>query len=79
MTKTNKPVTEAIEEPLADDLASVAGFEPAIEMARNHYWARENALDKAIQFHKTNGGMMHPAQLVDHAQIFLTFLNGESK
>ena len=74
MTKTTKPVTEAVEETLAD-LAS----ESVIEMTRNHYWARENALDKAIQFHKTNGGMMHPTQLVDHAVIFLSFLNGENK
>jgi hypothetical protein len=74
MTKTTKPVTEAVEETLAD-LAS----ESVIEMTRNHYWARENALDKAIQFHKTNGGMMHPAQIVDHAHIFLSFLNGENK
>jgi hypothetical protein len=74
MTKAIKPVTEAVEETMTD-LAS----NPVIEMARNHYWARENALDKAIQFHKTNGGMMHPMQLVDHANIFLSFLQGENK
>ena len=74
MTKAIKPVTEAVEETMMD-LAS----DPVIEMARNHYWARENALDKAIQFHKTNGGMMHPMQLVDHASIFLSFLQGENK
>ena len=74
MTKPTKTVTEAVEETIAD-LTS----ESVIEMARNHYWARENALDKAIQFHKNNGGMLHPQQLVDHANIFLNFLQGENK
>jgi hypothetical protein len=74
MTKTTKPLTDAIEETLTD-LASVAG--PEVES--NDYWKREAALDKAVQFHKTNGGMMHPMQLVDHATIFLSFLNGETK
>lgn len=74
MTKTTKPLTEAVEETIAD-IASVAGP----EVDRNDYWKRECALEKAIQFHKTNGGMMHPAQLVDHASIFLTFLQGETK
>jgi len=74
MTKTTKPVTETVEETLAD-LTS----ESVTEMAHNPYWAREHALSKAIEFHKTNGGMMHPAQLVDHAEIFLTFLLGANK
>jgi hypothetical protein len=74
MTKTTKPVTEAVEETLAD-LASVAGP----EVVADDYWKREAALEKAVQFHKTNGGMMHPMQLVDHATIFLSFLNGEIK
>jgi hypothetical protein len=74
MTKTTKPLTEAAEEIFAD-IASIAGS----EVARDEYWQREAALEKAIQFHKTNGGMMHPAQIVDHASIFLTFLQGETK
>jgi hypothetical protein len=74
MTKANKTLTEAVEETIAD-IASVAGP----EVDSNDYWRREAALEKAIQFHKTNGGMMHPGQLVDHAHTFLTFLNGETK
>jgi hypothetical protein len=74
MTKTKQTVTEMVEETLADlTVASTS------EVDGNDYWRREAALEKAIQFHKTNGGMMHPAQLVDHAQVFLTFLNGEVK
>tara|TARA_R110000868_G_C10725327_1_gene751126 strand:+ start:262 stop:477 length:216 start_codon:yes stop_codon:yes gene_type:complete len=71
MTKAIKPVTEAVEE-TRTDLAS----DPS---PVRDYWKRECALDKAIQFHKTNGGMMHPMQLVDHANIFLSFLQGENK
>ena len=71
MTKITKTVAEAVEE-------TVAGPSVA-QVDSNDYWRREAALEKAIQFHKTNGGMMHPQQLVDHAYVFLTFLNGETK
>ena len=74
MTKATKTVTEEVTE-TSTDLATVAGP----EVARDEYWQREAALEKAIQFHKTNGGMMHPAQLVDHANVFLNFLQGETK
>jgi hypothetical protein len=74
MTKATRNVTEMVQETLAD-IASVAGP----EVDSNDYWKRECALEKAIQFHKTNGGMMHPQQLVDHAFIFLNFLQGENK
>ena len=74
MTKANKTLTEMVEETIADlTVPSVS------EVDSNDYWRREAALEKAIQFHKTNGGMLHPAQLVDQAQVFLTFLNGEAK
>ena len=74
MTKAKQTVTEMVEE----TLTALAAPSTA-EVDGNDYWKREAALDKAIQFHKTNGGMLHPAQLVDHAQVFLTFLNGETK
>lgn len=74
MTKAKQTVTEAVEETLAD-----LTVPSTPEVDSNDYWRREAALEKAIQFHKTNGGMLHPAQLVDHAYVFLTFLNGEAK
>jgi len=74
MTKATKTVTEAVEETIAD-----LTVESVTEMAHNLYWAREHALSKAIEFHKTNGGMLHPQQLVDHANVFLNFLQGETK
>ena len=74
MTKTTKPLTEAIEETLAN-ITSVAGP----EVGGNDYWKRECAISHAIQFHKNNGGMMTAQQLVVNAYVFLTFLNGESK
>jgi len=74
MTKAKQTVTEMVEETL-----TALAVPSTAEVDGNDYWKREAALDKAIQFHKTNGGMLHPAQLVDHAQVFLTFLNGETK
>jgi hypothetical protein len=46
---------------------------------RDTQWTRENALRCAIDFHKNNGGMATANQLVDNAQIFLTFIQGETK
>jgi hypothetical protein len=74
MTKATKTVTEAVTE-ISTDLNAVAGF----EVDRSAYWNRESALRVALEFHKNNGGMMHPQQLVDHANIFLNFLQGETK
>jgi len=74
MTKTTKTVAQT-------DTAALEALPivPDPEVVSQDYWRRECALEKAIQFHKTNGGMMHPGQLVDHAHTFLTFLNGETK
>jgi hypothetical protein len=74
VTKATKTVTEAVTE-TSTDLNTVAG--PEVE--RSDYWNRESALRIALDFPKNNGGMMHPAQLVDHAFIFLNFLQGETK
>jgi len=75
MTKAKQTVTEAVEETSAPLTVPSA----TLEIDSNDYWRREAALDKAVQFHKNNGGMMHPWQLIDYANIFLTFLNGETK
>jgi hypothetical protein len=42
-------------------------------------WARSDVLEKAITFHKNNGGMHQPNQVVATAQVFLDFISGESK
>lgn len=72
MTKAIKTATE-VDVPVGVPALSIS------EADNTAYWKRESALEKAIQFHKTNGGMMHPMQLVDQATIFLAFLNGEIK
>jgi hypothetical protein len=71
MTKVTKTLTEKVMD------ETLVPFAPEVDST--DYWRREAALEKALQFHKTNGGMMHPMQLVDHATIFLSFLNGEIK
>ena len=72
MTKATKPVAEEVV-PVGVPALSIN------EVDASDYWRRESALSHAIQFHKNNGGMMHPQQLVDHARIFLNFFQGESK
>jgi len=42
-------------------------------------WARSDVLEKAITFHKNNGGMSQPNQVVATATVFLDFITGESK
>ena len=73
MTKQTKPVAEVADMPVGVPALSIN------EVDNSDYWKRESSLSHAIQFHKTNGGMMHPQQLIDHAEILLTFLNGANK
>jgi hypothetical protein len=56
-------------------------FEQEREKAEAHaaQWGRESALEKALAHHKINGGMLTPAQLIDHAKIFHTYITGETK
>jgi hypothetical protein len=42
-------------------------------------WTRSDVLEKAITFHKNNGGMHQPNQVVATAQVFLDFITGETK
>lgn len=46
---------------------------------REAQWVRETALRCAIDFHKNNGGMTTASALVDQAQTFLNFIQGETK
>jgi hypothetical protein len=54
-------------------LGQIATAEPA------DHWQRQTALEFAITFHKNNGGMSQPQQVVGTAIIFLDFIHGESK
>lgn len=74
MTKAQKPAPVTDTED-TDVLAKITS--PSAEY--NGYYQRESALRIALDFHKNNGGMLTPQQLVDHARIFSTFLQGESK
>jgi len=42
-------------------------------------WARSDVLEKAITFHKNNGGMHQANHVVATAQVFLDFIQGENK
>jgi hypothetical protein len=43
------------------------------------HWVRQTALEFAITFHKNNGGMTQPTQVVSTATVFLDFIKGDSK
>jgi hypothetical protein len=42
-------------------------------------WMRQTALEFSITFHKNNGGMTQPQQVVSTATLFLDFIKGETK
>jgi hypothetical protein len=71
MTKPAKEVIAQQEETVA--VASVFDEE------RSDRWVRDSALGYAMTHHKHNGGMTTPQQLVDNANVFLNFLQGETK
>ncbi len=75
MTKAKTPDAPAA---VTDVLAQI-DTEPGDSLELKSYWQREAALRFALDFHKNNGGMLTPPQLVDHARIFSTFLQGETK
>jgi hypothetical protein len=43
------------------------------------HWVRQTSLEFAITFHKNNGGMSQPQQVVATATVFLDFITGENK
>lgn len=51
----------------------------AYARSRDDFYIRDSALSYAMTYHKNNGGMLPIAQVVDHANVFLTFLKGETK
>ena len=70
-----KPATEVIaqQEQIADTVPSVFDEE------RNDRWVRDSALGYAMTLHKNNGGMTTAPQIIDNANVFLNFLQGETK
>ena len=50
-----------------------------VEDATVDRWARSDVLEKAITFHKNNGGMHQANHVVATAQVFLDFITGETK
>jgi hypothetical protein len=49
------------------------------ELDSDAMYVRVDALEKAITFHKNNGGMTQPQQVVSTATVFLDFITGENK
>lgn len=68
---TKKPQTTDVSE-IDDTLAG-----PTVE--QSDHWQRQTALEFAITFHKNNGGMTQPQQVVGTATVFLEFITGENK
>jgi hypothetical protein len=48
------------------------------EQREHAEYTRRNALDRALEHHKINGGMLTVAQLIDNAKQFHAFITGET-
>lgn len=75
-----KKKDEALDAPTTDTQALEEAATVSTDyFGRDESYVRNDALGYAITFHKNNGGMMTPPQLVEHANVFLAFLKGETK
>jgi len=68
----------------AQEVLDAVDATPAVtsqdQEAKEHdEYLRRHALDFAIHFHKNNGGMHQPGQVVNTAGVFYEFITGESK
>lgn len=54
-------------------------YERALREKRDATYQRDSAMRYALDFHKYNGGMLTPPQLLANANLFLDFIKGESK
>ena len=82
MTTRKPAAVRQLEEEITQAIATapVSDQPPdRVSEKREAQWARERALDVALQLHKQNGGMMTPEQVVAYAEKFLTFVTGETK
>lgn len=69
-----------IAQEVLDDLEAVPVAVNAEQDQREHdEYIRRRSLDAAIEHHKTNGGMLTVAQLIDNAKQFHAYITGESK
>jgi hypothetical protein len=68
------------DEPVTQTLPyNMTAEELALMQARDATHQRDSALRYALDFHKNNGGMLTPPQLLANANLFLDFIKGESK
>jgi hypothetical protein len=79
MTKKTTTVEEldAVLNPVQTD--EDKAYDRTRQEQRDAEWLRIDALTRAIEFHKNNGGMLTAPQLVEHANVFLSFIKGETK
>jgi hypothetical protein len=66
-----------IEAAVVEDTVASTGI--AVLDQKPDHWHRQSALEFAITFHKNNGGMTQPQQVVSTATVFLDFITGENK
>lgn len=63
----------------ATDTSALETSIPAPTVEASDRWTRQAAIEIALTFHKTNGGMLTVPQLIEHANQFHTFITGETK
>ena len=72
-------MTKPAKEVIAQQEELVVATPSVVDEERSDKWLRDSALSYALNLHKNNGGMTTPQQLVDNANVFLNFLQGETK
>ena len=75
VTKKNTNAQEILD---AIEAAPVVISQEQQEREHQEY-LRRNALDRALEHHRINGGMLTVAQLIDNAKTFHAYITGESK
>jgi hypothetical protein len=75
--KTTVENLDAVLNPVQTD--EDKAYDRARQEQRDAEWLRIDALTRAIEFHKNNGGMLTAPQLVEHANVFLNFIKGEAQ
>jgi hypothetical protein len=65
--------------PVMEDTVTAPAFGQIASADSSVPWMRQIALEFSITFHKNNGGMSQPQQVVATATLFLDFITGETK
>ena len=78
MTKKNTPAQEVLDAVDATPVIETkTDDDKAYDRAQDAIYSRRRSLEAALEHHKTNGGMLTVAQLIDNSKQFHAYITGE--